>query len=260
MQPNPLRAELELVERHAARRAGMRGLGTVTPPITSLSDDEVNKTTALMAIAWTLLDAESRGDRPGATSLVPVFISSYNAWNSAIRRIYPAAPVSIPIGTPWGTPSDTALTLVLATYAWMQQRTDTQIHQMLSGFPGGAVPNAYRGTWFITQVSPGFTAPIFARAVSAFRSGGAAAMSDFSFSVSQGIDPTVAATPVQRPAPAPSTPAAPRTSSPVELPAMTITASAAAPSRSNWGWYALGGAVAIGLGVYAWQRLSGGAP
>lgn len=246
--------ELGRVERHIARRARMRGLGTGSP-ITSFTDDQVNQTTALMAIAWALLDAESRGDRPAALSLVPVFVASWNAWSGGVRRIYVNAPASLSATGPWTSSHDTALTLVLATYMWMQQRTDAQIHQMLGSFPTGAVPNAYRGTWFITQVSGQFTAPIFARATSTFRSSGAAGLSSFADSVSRGVDPTVAASPVSSAPPVPSEPA-PRTSRPVELPGMTITGSGVAPSRSNWGWWALGGAIAIGLGVFAYQRIA----
>ncbi len=49
----------------------------------------------------------------------------------------------------------------------------------------------------------------------------------------------------------------PSTSTPIQLPGMTITGSSPTPSSSNWGWWALGGVVAIGLGVYAYQKIAG---
>lgn len=253
-----LAAELARVEQHVARRVG-RGLGTASPPITSLTPDQQNQTTALAAVAWALLDAESRNDRTGAASLVPVFRSSYNAWSATVRRIYSAAPASLSPTAAWSTPDNTALTLVIATYAWMQQRTDAQIHELLSSFPTGSVPNAFRGTYFMTQVAPQFSAPVFDHAVSAFRAGGADRMLDFSDSVSQGVDPGVASSPVSAPPRLPSVPT-PQTSSPspIELPSMTITASSPTGQSITWPWYALGGAVAIGIGVYGYQRIKRG--
>lgn len=252
-----LAAELVRVEKAAlARGPRFRGLGTVTP-ITSLTPDQQNQTTALMAVAWALLEAESRGDRAGASSLVPVFVSSYNAWNAGVRRIYTAAPASLSPTASWGTPMDTALTLTIATYAWMQQRTDEQIHSLLGSFPTGAVPNAFRGTWFMTQIAPQFGAPVFDHAVMAFRTGGGAdGLLSFSDLVSQGVDPRAARAAVPAP---PRTPAVttPQTSS-VTLPPMTITASSVRPQSITWPWYALGGAIAIGIGVYGYQRIKRG--
>jgi hypothetical protein len=233
-----------------------RGLGTVTPPITELTPDQQNQTTALAAVAWALLDAESRNDRAGALSLIPVFKSSYNAWSSGVRRIYTAAPASLSPTSGWGTPEDTALTLTIATYAWMQQRTDAQIHALLGSWPTGAVPNAYRGTYFMTQIAPQFGAPVFDHAVAAFRARGADGMLDFSDAVSRGSDPGTAATPAPPARTLPSAPA-PHTSS-VVLPDMTITASSPVAQSITWPWYALGGAVAIGIGVFAYQRIKRG--
>jgi len=252
-----LAAELARVEQHVARRVS-RGLGTVTP-ITELTPDQQNQVTALTAVAWALLDAESRNDRSGASSLVPVFVSSYNAWNAGVRRIYPAAPASLSPNAAWGTDQQTALTLVLATYAWMQQRTDEQIRAMFTSFPTGTPPNAYRGTYFMTQIAPQFSAPLFDHAIAAFRTGGGAqGLLDWSGSVATGVDPTAAAAPPRTT----STPSVslPSTSSPapIELPSMTITASSPVAQSVTWPWYALGGAVAIGLGVFAYQRIKRG--
>lgn len=246
-------AELARVEQHVARRVG-RGLGTVTPPITELTPDQQNQTTALAAVAWALLDAESRNDRAGATSLIPVFKSSYNAWSSGVRRIYTAAPASLSPTSGWGTPEDTALELVIATYAWMQQRTDAQIHALLGSWPTGAVPNAYRGTYFMTQIAPQFGATVFTHAVSAFRAGGSDGMLDFSDSVARGVDPGVAATPAPPVHTVPTT-TVPRTTT---LPEISITASSPVAQSITWPWYALGGAVAIGIGVYGYQRIKRG--
>lgn len=248
-------AELARVERHVARRMG-RGLGTASPTITELTPDQQNQVTALTAVAWAMLDAESRGDSAGARSLVPVFIASYNAWNAGVRRIFVNAPSSLPTSG-WTTNDDNALTLTIATYAWMQQRTDAQIHAMLGSFPTGSVPNAYRGTIFMTQIAPQFQAPLFDHAVSAFRSGGASGMSSFSDSVSQGTDPAIAATPAPAPPTRPPV-TTPRTSTPIELPGMTITAPAPRSGSITWPWYVLGGAVAIGLGTYGYFRIKRG--
>ena len=250
-------AELARVEQHVARRVG-RGLGAVTP-ITELTPDQQNQTTALAAVAWALLDAESRGDNAGARSLVPVFVSSYNAWNAGVRRIYVNAPTSLSPNAAWGTPENTALTLVIATYAWMQQRTDDQIHALLSSFPTGSVPNPYRGTVFMTQIAPQFSAPLFDHAVAVFRTGGAQGLLDWSDSVSTGVDPRAAAAPPQTTSvPAVTTPRTSPASSPIALPEMTITASSPAAHSLTWPWYALGAAVAIGIGVYGYQRIKRG--
>lgn len=49
----------------------------------------------------------------------------------------------------------------------------------------------------------------------------------------------------------------PPVSTPIALPATVITATVPRPTSSNWPWYALGGAVAIGIAVFAVQRLRG---
>lgn len=59
--------------------------------------------------------------------------------------------------------------------------------------------------------------------------------------------------------PAPTPP--PRQAAPpasVVLPDMHITASSPVPRSITWPWYALGGALAIGIGVYAYQRIQRG--
>jgi len=70
---------------------------------------------------------------------------------------------------------------------------------------------------------------------------------------------TVATGGVEVPRPAtPYVEAIPRPrSTPIALPEIPIVGHVGTPTSSPWGWYALAGVVAIGLGVFAWTKLRG---
>lgn len=187
--------------------------------MTTLSRQQQNEAEALAVIAWAILDAESRDDRRGAGSLVPVFASSWNAWGSSVRAVFGDAPRSLDVTAMWGAGHTSALQLAIAV--GMQNSTmstaaiDASL-DALDGMPGGVVPNSFRGVWFETSFATAERAkPLYQQAAQAMQRGGAGAVSELSGAIAVGASAVRPTVPTQQPV-IPTQPSAP--SSAFELP------------------------------------------